>query len=103
MNSMATLYKIGKTKGLRERLDNYNTGNANDVEPEFILPVNDVDAVETCVKTYIKKFKYRKYKEVYEIDIELLKYLMEKCAEIDKIMGKHYERKKDETKKSFRE
>ena len=64
LNSDTTLYKLGKTEDLKKRLNTYNTGNANDIEPLFILPVNDVDNVETCIKKICKLYKYRKYKEV---------------------------------------
>lgn len=79
LNTNATLYKLGKTKGLKYRLNTYNSGNANDIEPLFILPVNDIDSVETCVKKSCKKHQYRKYKEVYEIDINVLKEVMTDC------------------------
>jgi len=79
LNSDITLYKLGKTKNLKNRLNTYNTGNANDVEPLFILPVNDIDSVESCVKKACKTHQYRKYKEVYEIDIDVLKDVMSEC------------------------
>lgn len=37
LNSETTLYKLGKTKNLKNRLNTYNTGNANDVEPSSCL------------------------------------------------------------------
>jgi len=97
LNSQTTLYKLGKTKNLKNRLKTYNTGNANDIEPLFILPVKDIDSVESCIKKGCQKFQYRKYKEVYEIDIDVLKEVMEECNEFvnhlafklkDKIEGK---------------
>jgi phage anti-repressor protein len=81
LNSDTTLYKLGKTTNLKNRLKTYNSGNANDIEPLFILPVKDIDSVESCIKKGCKKFQYRKYKEVYEIDIEVLKEVMEECNE----------------------
>jgi phage anti-repressor protein len=79
LNTNATLYKLGKTTDLKNRLNTYNSGNANDVEPLFIIPVKDIDSVESCVKKACKKFQYRKYKEVYELDIELLKIIIDDC------------------------
>jgi hypothetical protein len=46
LNTNTTLYKLGKTKDLKNRSNTYNSGNANDVEPEFIIPVHDIDATE---------------------------------------------------------
>jgi phage anti-repressor protein len=88
LNSEATLYKLGKSKDLRYRLNGYNSGNANDIEPLFILQVNDIDNVETCIKKTVKEYQYRKYKEVYEIDIEILKKIMEKCDQVVNEMAK---------------
>jgi phage anti-repressor protein len=79
LNTNSSLYKLGKTKDLKNRLNTYNSGNANDIEPLFILPVNDIDSVESCVKKSCKKHQYRKYKEVYEIDIDVLKEVMTNC------------------------
>jgi phage anti-repressor protein len=79
LNTNETLYKLGKTTNLKNRLKTYNSGNANDIEPLFILPVNDIDSVESCVKKCCKKYQYRKYKEVYEIDIDVLKEVMTDC------------------------
>jgi hypothetical protein len=81
LNADITLYKLGKTMNLKNRLKTYNSGNANDIEPLFILPVKDIDSVESCIKKGCKKFQYRKYKEVYEIDINILKEVMEDCNE----------------------
>jgi len=89
LNTDVTVYKLGKTKNLNNRLKTYNTGNANNIEPLFILPVKDITSVESCIKTSCKKFQYRKYKEVYEIDINVLKEVMVDCSEfVDKMANK---------------
>ena len=38
---------------------------------------------ENCIKTYTKEYQYRKYKEVYKIDINLLKELINDCGEFN--------------------
>jgi hypothetical protein len=81
LNTNATLYKLGKSEDLKNRLNTYNSGNANDVEPLFIIPVKDIDSVESCVKNASKRFQYRKRKEIYEMDIELLKIIMTDCSD----------------------
>lgn len=92
-----TLYKIGKTKNLCNRLKTYNSSNANDIEPLFIIPVKDIDSAENCVKSLIKQFQYRKYKEVYEININVLKKLMEQCSDLANSLKKIYEQNKSLT------
>lgn len=100
LNSDTTLYKLGKTEDLKKRLNTYNTGNANDIEPLFILPVNDVDNVETCIKKICKLYKYRKYKEVYEIDIDVLKNVMIECSDFVNKMNNYL--KNTVAKKDFK-
>ena len=63
-------------------MNGYNSGNANDVEQEFILEVKDIDRVENCVKTAVKNYRYRKYKEVYEVNLNALKIIITNCDEI---------------------
>ena len=95
LNSDTDLYKIGKTTNLRNRLNNYNSGNANDIEPIFILEVDDIDNVELCIKRTIKEFQYRKYKEIYEVDIDVLKQVMMRCDEFVNSMKKLVSKKKE--------
>ena len=95
LNSDTNLYKIGKTTNLKNRLNNYNSGNANDVEPIFILEVDDIDNVELCIKRTIKEFQYRKYKEIYEVNVDILKQVMMRCDEFVNSMKKLVSKKKE--------
>jgi phage anti-repressor protein/predicted GIY-YIG superfamily endonuclease len=101
LNTSTTLYKIGQTKDLHKRLKTYNSGNANNVEPEFIIPVKDIVAAEACVKVSTKKFQYRKYKEIYSIGLDVLRDLVEKCAEISDKLQIYYDSRKKDTKKKL--
>ena len=67
------LYKLGKTENIKTRLKTYNSGNANDIEPVFILKVNNVSSVEDCIQNLMKDSQYRKYKEIYEVDLDIIK------------------------------
>ena len=42
LNSNVTLYKLGETKDLKNRLLTYNSGNANDIELLFKINVNNI-------------------------------------------------------------
>lgn len=110
LNTDATLYKLGKSDDLKKRLQTYNTGNANNIEALFILQVKDIKSVENCVKDACKKFQYRKYKEVYEIDINVLKEVMSDCNDFvsnmaiklrDKIEKKEFKSKISRMKKKL--
>jgi phage anti-repressor protein len=88
LNTNTTLYKLGKSAGLRGRLNNYNSGNANDVEPLFIVRVNNIDQVENCLKNLLKKYQYRKKKEIYEVNLDIIKQLTKDCDEFSINMEK---------------
>lgn len=46
---------------------------ANNIEILFIFETNNVEQVEICIKALMKQSQYRKYKEIYQIDINILK------------------------------
>ena len=73
-------YKLGKTKNLKKRLNAYNGDKKDDIIPIYIYETNDINEIEKCVKTYAKRFQYRKYKEVYKTDINVLKELINDCS-----------------------
>lgn len=75
------LYKIGRTENLKNRLDNYNSDKAHNIKPLLIYEVDDIGAVERCVKGLLKKYQYRKYKEIYECDENLIKEAITICDE----------------------
>ena len=41
-----------------------------------------MDQVEKCIKVLLKKHQYRKRKEIYQINIDILKEIMEMCDEL---------------------
>lgn len=101
MNATTTLYKLGKSGDIAKRLNTYNTGNANDIEILFELYVKDKDSVETCIKNTLKKFQYRKYKEVYEVDIQLIKEVVSKCDDFSEAFQEILEKYETKTKKQI--
>lgn len=81
-----SLYKLGKTIDLKKRLLNYNADKANNIVPLYIFESDDIDSVESCVKLYAKKAQYRKRKEIYQIDISVLKEIISDCDEFGEKM-----------------
>ena len=47
-------YKIGRTKNLRIRLNNYNGDKKDDIIPIYIYETEDIDNVESCIKNMLK-------------------------------------------------
>lgn len=85
------LYKIGKSGDIKQRLGVYNTGNANDILPLFIIPVKDIKGTEDCIKRACKRFQYRKYKEVYQINYQVLIDSLETCKLLTDGLANHFE------------
>jgi hypothetical protein len=80
LHRIANYFKIGKAKRLQDRLDGYNTGNVNNIEYLYQVHTENMDAVEKCVKLMCKKHQYRKRKEIYEIDLNIMKQVLDNCA-----------------------
>lgn len=76
-------YKVGKTKNLKQRLKQYNGDKKDDIIPLYVYETDDIDNIEKCVKTYAKQYQYRKYKEIYKADINMLKDLINDCGEFN--------------------
>lgn len=78
------LHKIGKTKNKNNRFGQYNSGNANDIEPLFVLEVDDLEKVEKCIKNLLEDYQYRKKKEIYQISVNALKTVFIQCESLVK-------------------
>ena len=76
-------YKVGKTINLKQRLKQYNGDKKDDIIPLYVYESDNIDEVERCVKSYAKIYQYRKYKEVYKTDINMLKDLINDCGEFN--------------------
>jgi hypothetical protein len=74
------------------RFDTYGTGFADSVDVLYQVQTDDMASVEACVKTLCKAKKYRKRKEVYVIDTDIMKSVIDHCAkgaaEVRRVPGK---------------
>lgn len=77
-----SVYKIGRTKDLNQRLATYNTGTADGVEVVFKFRTESHKATEACVKAMLREKQFRKYKEVYQADIDMIKSVIQKCDDV---------------------
>lgn len=77
-----TLYKLGRTKELANRLRGYQSGLADDIDVLFIYHTDDVKRVENCLKGLLQDHRYRKYKEVYDIDLDMMKEIVTGCGSL---------------------
>jgi len=82
------LLKTGMTECMDERLGTLNTTVPDDVEVLFTLETDDPESVEICVKSFMKKYIYRKNKEYYECTTKKLRDNIIKCGKI--VKGEFY-------------
>jgi len=75
----ATLYKIGKTVNSKQRFNSHNSPLANDIEIIMTFEADNIKQLESCIKNMMKKAQYRKYKEIYEVDLDIIKNVIKDC------------------------
>ncbi len=73
------IYRIGKTKKFKERKAVHDSSHPDDMEIVFIYETKNIDEVENCLKAILKSKQYRKRKEFYQIDENILKELISTC------------------------
>jgi phage anti-repressor protein/predicted GIY-YIG superfamily endonuclease len=73
------VYKIGRTKNFAERLKVHQSSHPDKLEIMHVYETDNIEAVENCLKLILKTKAYRKRREFYEIDIDLLKELIKSC------------------------
>ncbi len=86
LNTDLTLYKIGRAKDLKTRLKSHNSPLANDLEVIYEYETENLKQVEECLKAQMKHAQYRKYKEVYQIDIKIIENFIKQCDSNIKIV-----------------
>jgi phage anti-repressor protein len=76
------IYRIGKTKKFKERKNVHDSSHPDDMEIIMIYETQNIDEVESCLKSILKSKQYRKRKEFYEIDLDVLKELIDGCEKL---------------------
>jgi len=98
LNSELTLYKIGKTINSKNRFKSHNSPLANDLDVIFQYETEDVNQLESCVKVLMKKAQYRKYKEIYQVDLDIIKKTIKKCDKDIEEINKDIDKKNNKQK-----
>jgi phage anti-repressor protein len=73
------IYRIGRTKKFKERKNVHDSSHPDDMQIVFIYETNNIEEVENCLKAILKSKQYRKRKEFYQIDEDILKQLIKTC------------------------
>lgn len=73
------IYRFGKTSDFKQRLQNYNSSNSDKMEVVYIYETKDATKIENCVIAQIKDLRYKKRKDFYQIDLNVLKSIIKDC------------------------
>ncbi len=76
------LFKIGRSKKFITRLMSHNSIEADDIQILLLYETNNIEQVENCVKISLKSKQYRKRKEIYQVDIDTIKNVVNKCDDL---------------------
>ncbi len=82
VNKGKNIFKTGRSGLMRKRLYNYSTGKDQHPEIKFIMLVDNPLIVENCSNVFLKKYQY-KNKQLYKVDIDLIKQVIFDCALLD--------------------
>ena len=91
--NIENIYKIGKTKAFINRLKTHNSSHVDNVKVKLIFETENIDAVEGCLKSLLRKYQYKKRKEFYQVDLNLIKELLNRCENLT-LIGKNTNKKK---------
>ena len=72
-------YKIGTTTDIINRLRVYNVGRIKDVELKFLAMVKNGTLIENCMKLKLKKNQVIDGREIYKIEAEKIKKIIDEC------------------------
>ena len=60
----------------------HNSIEADDIEILLLYETDNIVQVENCVKNALKSKQYRKRKEIYQVDMDTIKTVIETCDEL---------------------
>lgn len=74
------IYKIGMVKkNISSRINTYNSGNSDNVDIIYAIPVTNPEKLELCLKYLLFDYKYRNKKENYKCTLKQIKSIIIKC------------------------
>jgi phage anti-repressor protein len=76
------MFKIGRSKKFLARLMSHNSIDPDDIEILLLYETDNIVQVENCVKNALKSKQYRKRKEIFQVDMDTIKTVVETCDEL---------------------
>ena len=81
-NDIKDVYKIGKTKKFKGRLNTHNSSHLDNIRIVYVYETGNIDQVKACLKGLLKPRQYRKRKEFYQVNRDTIKELIKSCDEL---------------------
>lgn len=81
------LYKVGRAKKLKQRLLSHKSALSNNIDLLYYFESDNIKAVEECLKALLKDYIYKRHKEIYNCDIEIIKELINNCSHIKDVLN----------------
>ena len=73
------VFKIGRTNNIIKRLQTYNTGRIKEIDLKYLALVKNSKIIESCMKLNLKKYQIYENREIYKIDSEQIKKIIDLC------------------------
>jgi phage anti-repressor protein len=73
------IYRIGRTKNLKKRLSVHQTSHPSKLEIVYYHETAFINDIENCLRTLLKGTNYRNKKDFYEVNLRIIKELIEQC------------------------
>ena len=90
------IYRLGKTNDFKKRLQNYNSANSDKMEVVMVYETKCASEVENCVISQIKKYRYKKRKDFYEVNVDIIKEIINSCDKMTLKYKKRIEKSKQQ-------
>ena len=81
---LVELYKIGKTIKFNPRINTMNTSTPDNVIILYRAKIDDISAVENCLKGMLSKQVYRSNREYYQISLKDAIKMIKLCVKLTK-------------------
>ena len=86
--NLSGVYKIGKTNDFKSRLKTHQSSHEDNIKVKLVYKTDYIDDVEKCLKHYMKEKQYKKYKEFYQADIDIIKKMIRECEKMSLVLRK---------------
>ena len=88
INSDQKIYKIGKTNDFKSRIKTHQSSHEDNIKVKLVYKTDYIDDIEKCLKQYMKEKQYKKYKEFYQVDIDIIKTMIKECEKMSLVAKK---------------